>query len=747
MVDDLPDAPWTSGTSDLPDAPWAGSKPPAQDDGALSAAGTGAINALTFGSAPAIAGLREAAGTAWSEDKLNPFGPVVGAAKMLSNWVSEHPDPAVKEAYERGRSASLKGEEAAQQQHPYAYLAGQLSGSVLTPLGAVGGATTAARLARGAIAGGIGGGLYGAGSGISENESPVDIAKRAGIGAAIGAPLGGGGAGIAEGLGSVGTKAGSVFRGAYDPEAEAARRVANRITQDWKTNGPPLTQEEIAAANLAGTPRALVDLGGAGTKALERSAANMSPEARQALSDFTQNRFEQQSPRISGFIRDITGAQNAGADDDLLRAAARKANKPLYKAAYDAGDRVITSPTLEQLSTSPTVESAMKSAVAKWKDWQVLDGYGGMNPPVITPDGLIKFGGKGVPAYPNIQFWDYTSRVLSGLAQEAKRAGNYSEAARYGGLERLVKSELDTQVPEFASARGTAATFFKAQDAGEAGRDFARGYNSAQDLFDANKALTKMSAPERELFARGFANELAGRVDNARDKSSVINQAFLDSQTGRNKIEMALGPQRSAQLEALLRAESVVDTARRALGNSTTTQQSKELGMSAAGNSIAGAGAVAGFEGLYEHSFNPAHVIAGALMAGAVKKGAYVIDERVARHIGQMLVSNDPAILARGVQQVSRTPKLLNALRYATGAGVFTGTANQLPNVNKPLNQGFAHGGRVKLSHEKVGYVDHSTRAKQKCGLCAMYQPPTSCDLVKSPVYASGYCRRFVRKK
>jgi hypothetical protein len=80
---------------------------------------------------------------------------------MLVNALSSHPDPTVKEAYERGRKTALSDQEAAEAQHKLAFFLGQMGGSMAVPMGGgvMAPATLAVRLGRGAVVGGAGGGL------------------------------------------------------------------------------------------------------------------------------------------------------------------------------------------------------------------------------------------------------------------------------------------------------------------------------------------------------------------------------------------------------------------------------------------------------------------------------------------------------------------------------------------------------------------------------------------------------------
>src|SRR6266704_3037711 len=170
------------GDTPPPDAPGL----PGRETDRAEAGVKGVGNALTFGTSPAIAGLAEASGIPSAaeghpgEIDINPVRPIVGAVKLLHNWLSEHPDQDVKDAYERGRQNQLHDEKLSLEQHPVPYIMGQLGGALMVPLGAVGAAgkaaTTAARVGRGAGAGAVGGGLYGAGGAIGEDKSAGDVA-------------------------------------------------------------------------------------------------------------------------------------------------------------------------------------------------------------------------------------------------------------------------------------------------------------------------------------------------------------------------------------------------------------------------------------------------------------------------------------------------------------------------------------------------------------------------------------------
>jgi hypothetical protein len=208
-------------------------QPPSREVGIGEALGKGFTTGASFGFAPAIEGLAAAAGPDY-QPKLdqdgnpvempNPMAPIVGAAKLIKEYFSDQKlsdlvtggHHAVADAYTRGREAALADQTLAKEQHPQAYLAGQLAGAVAMPVpgaGAMKAATVGARALGGLKAGAIGGGLYGAGEATSEGQALPDVAKSAGLGAAVGGPLGAG----------IGAAVGPRVRAALTPGEQAAR--------------------------------------------------------------------------------------------------------------------------------------------------------------------------------------------------------------------------------------------------------------------------------------------------------------------------------------------------------------------------------------------------------------------------------------------------------------------------------------------------------------------------------------------
>jgi hypothetical protein len=435
------------------------------------------------------------------------------------------------------------------------------------------------------------------------------------------------------------------------PEAEAAKRVGKALTADRNNIGAPvLSQQDELSAAFNNQPLMNVDRGGESARALTRSAANNDPEARALIDHKVSDRFSGQAPRTVGFIdRLMNGATDDIAAQDALKTAARKANKPAYDKAYQEGSSGVITPELERLAGSPALASAMKAAASKGQDRAIVDGYGAFNPKVtFTPDGRVQFkSGGGVPTYPDLQFWDYTKRELDDAANAARRQGRDGEASTLTNLSATLRSELDKAVPSYASARQGAASFFGAEDALDAGKKFV---TLTKSIPETKMALAKMSSAERDAFATGFAAELKDTIGTVRDKANVIDRIYGTPES-RQKIELALGPEKARQFEAFARVETVMDKLRGAMGNSTTARQLKEMGM--AGAAGAGVG--------YATGDWKAGLTTGLLVRGARAYGAKV-DETMAKTMAKFLLSDDPQQIKMAIAAASRNQKAMDTV-------------------------------------------------------------------------------------
>lgn len=641
-----------------PFAPYSPQQPSdAPPMGGGEAALRGAAQGLSFGFAPAIAGAASGVASA------------LGGGDFST-------------AYDQTRQQQQSALDQAQSQHPYISTAAEIVGGIpsmfmpgvgITKAAQVG-ATAVPRILQAVRSGAVAGGLYGAGNQTSQGASAANIGLGAAGGALAGGALGGTLGSAIEGGSMLANRVGSIVRGNRNPDLEAQRLVINALQQDQKKVGNVASDlPALNAGSQAGLDLRLGDMGGATTHGLMRAATNLSPEARDVIGDVVQPRFQQQGDRIGRFIRSRFGGVDSDVANEAIQDLARKQNGPAYRAAYEKGDRQIWTPELERLTAAPSVQSALSTALSKWKDYAVRDGFGAMNPPFrVENGGIIRVGGKGMPVYPNIQFWDYAARELQDRAREAPIGSEQGKL--YNDLARMLKNELDKNVPEYKAAREGAARFFKARDIVDAGANFLS--DTSISLAKSAQVIHQMTPAERELFKRSYAAALASKMERINDNRDALNSMFVKNGPARQRNLIALGETDAGRLEALLRVEAIADRTRKALGNSTTIQQGHDAGKFA--------GALAAWEGFKELGLNPAYLIAAPLIF-AGRQTAKKVDEKVFTKVAELLVSDDPKLLARGVQLAANDPNIRTALRYASDL-----SARQLVAIMGPSGIGAA---------------------------------------------------------
>jgi len=692
-------------TSDVP--AFDQTEPTTPDAGKLSAAWQGAKQGATFGFGDEMAGVRAAAPD-WVPESIGPLPvpgrDIAGAARLGLNAITGM-DPNATKQYEEARDAERRALASAKENHPWITAGSEMAGSIPAmaaqpELGAAKflapAAGKIARFGAGALDSAFSGGLYGAASGAGEGEGIVDRAVKGATGLVSGILGGGLAHTIGTGIGAAAEKYGApvvnTVRGWMNPEGEAARRLGSALMDDQKmiqagtAKGMPVA--EWIAAKQAGEPVTLADLGSSRTQALLRSAANTSPEGRAQLEKMIEDRFASQSERVADTLRNVVpgGQANARKSADQLVAEYDQARTPAYKAAYQAGDKPIMSPAMERLMSSDTFVGAMKRAISSGKDRDVAEGLGGFNPMVnVTPDGRIVFnqGAKGVPTYPNLQYWDQVKRELDSVANQAKRSGDTSSVA--GQLAKVLRGELDTQVPAYQKARGIAEDYFGESNALDAGRKLA---GKKMDPNDIRVIMGKMNPDERALFKEGYASDMAGRVAGGIRDTRDVTKAMFASPNERKMAAAIFGPGGMSMLQARMSLETIMDGARRAMGNSTTARQLIEAGL--AGGAVGGLASGWDPMTMGQGFLGGAGARAGAskFLSDEIKVGAKnligKVDAKTARHVAELLTSDDPRLLRQGYQMAAKSQSIMQGLRNIANRVALAG---QTP-ARQPVEQG-----------------------------------------------------------
>lgn len=515
-------------------------------------------------------------------------------------------------------------------------------------------------------------------AGSEQGVDPGRAAISAGIGAAIpvvGAGVRGAAGAIVGGVDRVKT----AVRAAREPGAEAERELMGAFKADFDAgNLPAITAADRAQAAARGQELRVMDFGGETVHAQARKAANVSPAARQSLMRVITPRWETQNSRAVNLVENEMGfTRSTEAAREALATQARQARAPLYRQAYRMGAGGIDSPVLQRMQTSPSFQKAMAVAERSLAD------------EAATP-GAVSYGAQAPNGQYTLEFWDHVKRALDDYAGKAVKAKKNNQARQLSNMARELRIHLDAHVPMYRQARGTAATFFDADNALIAGRDFmgTKRYN----MRDAEAAVARLNPAERNLFEEGAADEFVQMVRGTSDRTQLLNR-IQSSPAERDRVRIAFGQQRADQIEAFLRLEGLMDMPRTAMGNSTTARQFNEIGQSYGGKvwDTMGAGAT----GVGAVTMDPAALIAGLLMTGG-KVAQQKVDRNVANEMATLLTSRDPDAFLQGMQQIGKQP-WLDIIRAVDNAIAKSGPA--LPaavvqTVNERSYQPEPRGGR-----------------------------------------------------
>lgn len=493
---------------------------------------------------------------------------------------------------------------------------------------------------------------------LSDGKNGADVLAEAGQGFGIGALLPVVGAGFRLAGRGIKDKVIDPVATLLSPDNAVTANLGKVIGADART-GSVMSAADEAIAKAAGVPVLNADRFGPATRRLARTASNVDDESKALFSRAIDDRFAGQTGRAESFVKQLMG----GATDDLalkdkLRAAADKANGIGYAKAFnDPKAKAVWSAPIADLMQSPTFRSAVDAAEDRAADRAAISGFKAVkNPFAQTADGgfTLKTNPDGSRALPSLQFWDQVKRNLDGMIDAAKPTplggGDRTKYADLVAMKQKLVQALDAQVPSYAQTRSTAAGFFGAEDAIDVGR---KAFTSTKQIPEMARAHAALSAAEKDAASVGYASELIDNIRASGDNRNLAIAQFFNSPAARARNELFLGKARAKQLEAYVRVENTVDMLRGAVkGNSSTAEQ------------LIAAGAVGTGVGLATGDWQQGLTVGALAGLGmrALKAAGKNVDEKVMRNVAEALLSSDPKVLERAINNASMSQAYMDAL-------------------------------------------------------------------------------------
>jgi hypothetical protein len=250
---------------------------------------------------------------------------------------------------------------------------------------------------------------------------------------------------------------------------------------------------------------------------------------------------------------------------------------------------------------------------------------------------------------PTLEFWD---KVKIGIDRQiqALSPSERSRIADLTALKQKLVGTLDSAVPEYRTARQGAMAFFGAEDAMDAGRQFAL---QPRNLPEAKAAIAKMSPADRKAFEIGAASSAIDLL-KSKDTFASVKQAF-GSPASREFWQATLGAPRAAQLESFIKVQAIQQASKEAVQGGSHTY---DLLL---GGGLATGGFVANQTGMVDPRAGAAAMFLGAARLGRGTLGR-AVDKQVLTNAAKLLASGDKAALNRVVANATLSPKWRAAL-------------------------------------------------------------------------------------
>jgi hypothetical protein len=618
-------------------------------------------------------------------------GPYLQKGEAYLGAMMQHlmdPNLETNEIYQQ----NLSKMQAAQAEHPYAYMGGQALGTTAT-LGTAAAAAPAVAASLGAspemalgtraVASGTSNAAISAADAAVRGGNQEDVTKSGIIGGVAGTAFPIIGQGVSHLLETGKNTLSALKAFGFGGKAAGAKEAGKAIGADI-ASGNGLTPEEIAKASEVGIPMTVADLGGGpATKAALKNAATRN---RDLATQFNTNQLERsgqaQKDRLLATFQTIADVPaDAAAEVQNLHAEGQVLNKAAYDKAYT--NTPIDMP--KAIIDAPSVRRAMGETIQDWKDWHATGFTPTPKPRLIkAPDGSFKA---------TTQFWDMVQRRLNIPKEGDNRPAMTS-------LRKVILEQLDNANDAYKQARKGAANFLGAENAVEFGEKAAA---PGADLSHIRAAYGSLNDRQKVAFATGYVSKRMAQM-----RTQAPGQLLKTLERGKeNGMDiLALGRDKATALHNAIKVERTLEAT-----HFIATGQNAMSAMNVGGTlGSGGIGAMAGFGLAHELGMSPGTsmlVGVGGMATAQQLKEAGLTD--ISRGILNTLTSSDPAVI--------------NQVYLA---------ANQSPSVAKALDQAFKFAMKVVSRSAATGVPNAATLPEQP-GQSRNRTPPLTNSIFGTP--------------
>lgn len=524
--------------------------------------------------------------------------------------------------------------------YPYSSLAWEMGGAVAPALLTGGGAAPAgivSGVGRGIMSGAKTGAVYGFGAGEG------DILNRA-AGAGVGALIGGGVGGAAGAAGAALTGTGSKLVNWVRNKAgnKLAGVVANEVQRLVEQSG--MTADEVIAGVAAGR---LVAENRTMESMIRRFYAEGGPAGAEVKRVLTERPGQTRAAAMEEVQSALGSPGNPLANKRASEALTRESESAAYEGAFRPSGVEIPAPAEvvnSMADIAARAPAALKTAA------EVARAQYGITPFFTVADnGAITFARA-----PTLREAELVYRSLRDMKGAAYKEGRGTLGEAYKDLAETFKGELDVASPPLAAARAEAASIRNARDAFTAGQEAIR--RSPDELALIVKDVEALGPDAIAAFREGMLTSIRAGMAKPSAASSLIRNLANEETGPGTALRLALPPGVAPSVTQKLGTASEAQRAYSKIieGSQTAqTQLAPGVGQSvnAAQDFISGMGG---------------DLMAWArLVGGIADKVRPGLSDQQRLEIARVVLSEDPALVARALKDNSAIGQLMDATAKA----------------------------------------------------------------------------------
>ena len=291
-----------------------------------------------------------------------------------------------------------------------------------------------------------------------------------------------------------------------------------------------LSDAEVQEAIRDGRPIGAFDMLGEQASGFLKSgtASEGGRSAALEIDNFIKQRNQDTFNRVDAGLDAITGRKiDAGQTALDLKTQAKIDNKANFDAALlSPTAQNVETATIANLSYHPLIQQALG-------------------------DAYKAFGNNYTPT---LKHWHEVKMNLDDQVNKAYRAGDNTLGGNLKQIRDQLKADLLNTVPEYSKALNVSSGFFKAENALEAGQNYAKNLDSFNRA-KARQAFQSLDPEAQKLFQDGMITQF--KVNAARGATNSL-VSTLDKRSVREKISDIFTPAQANQIDAMLTAENVM---------------------------------------------------------------------------------------------------------------------------------------------------------------------------------------------